>query len=163
MKTKLFLPLMCIFLLFSLCSCTQTVPIERYEENRLSVGPTHFYVRNIPYDLALEYIAHYNTSAYRYFYLPMEGDFVTVDGVAFTSRVETVNAFNIYAHPSNPYSRSIEFVLSIYSADGSLLVSETLTSFGTSSIENVPEVEVSEAMAPYWSAVVTLSDALLTK
>ena len=158
MKTKIVAFLLLIACVASFWSCVQTIPITRYEQYTVRVGAQSGYAKDIPYALALEYLAYHNSTAEGcYLYLPKEGEFTDAEGNALVALVEKVTYYNI------PQGRKMEYVLSIYSAEGELIVSEALLSVGATSVEDIPSLEVSEEMASYWNAVKTLSSDLLEK
>ena len=158
MKTKIVAFLLLIACVASFWSCVQTIPITRYEQYKILVGAQGGYAKDIPYALALEYLAYHNSTEESYYlYLPKEGEFTDAEGNALVAHVEKVTYYNI------PQGRKMEYVLSIYSAEGELIVSEPLLSVGATSVEDIPSLEVSEEMASYWNAVKTLSSDLLEK
>ncbi len=163
MKKKIVILLVLGAMLLALCSCTQTIQIKRFEERGLWVGDTVDFAENISYDLFLDIFLHYRENSERFgnsLYLPREGEFVTEDGEVFISRVEKVTRYSQFYSTNS--GESVRFVLNIYSADETLLVSEEVYSSSKGN-DTLSEVTVSEEMAPYWNIIKVSSNEIMSE
>ena len=143
--------LLLVLISFSICACTVSKEITRYEEQQTPVGGRRFFLSGLSNETILDcYFDLLENDTFGEMYLPMEGSFTAEDGTEFVS---VVKEKSMVLSTNASYILGLSFTLEIYSMDNQLILSEEIRCKELRAGDALPEPDVSDEMAKYWSVV----------
>ena len=115
-------------------------------------------VKNVPYEMAVDaYFTYYPTDEY-VIYLPRSGDFTTITGKKFTSKVS--DTCHVAFHKDSHVSR-IMITIEIYDENNELIITKTNFCTYVQKDTKLPDLTyVSDEFKEYWLALSIRSDKL---